>query len=224
MDSVNQIIREARSRGLRHESTVAARISVAPPPPPPGRLEGREEIDDDLVEEHEELACFRCPVHLTDYNADDHQPHVMIPCGHTACRETCLRETRCPICRVVFRQHTMNRSLMSVLEIMSRPSPELKPPNEHNKFIAVLRSSKRVINDMTSPASDWSFKQWEIFHLLIEALKFHALHATRVWIDASGVSPVLARELRTHLVTIKKTMYNRRRLGWEKLDGLPMHV
>jgi len=58
----------------------------------------------------------------------DHQPIIVIPCGHNVCRDCLyienqslyaskpkLRINKCPICRTPIESHALNRTLMALI-------------------------------------------------------------------------------------------------------------
>lgn len=210
---MENIMAEARTRILQHTRPTA----VTPPPsPPPGRIED----EDDPLTSH----FLMCPVHLREYDCEEHLPHVIFPCGHTVCREACVRETRCPLCRTSFRNHALNRGLLEVMRTINRPTAEGVPKLSENKFLQALQMHRQSIETMRSPNRLWSERQWNIFHELLTALKEHANVATQTWIDAAGLDYNLAAELKRKLIRIRRVIYNRRILGWEDIEMLPMSI
>ena len=213
MDPINQVLAEARARILHQRPPPPPQPSAAANANPPGNL---------AEEDAESLHFLTCPVHLREFDTEDHQPHVIFPCGHTVCREVCIRESRCPLCRVSFRNHAVNRGLLEVIQTMNAPLPIAEPEVKNNQFLVVLQRRRGVLETMKVDCKHWNGTEWAVFHELLHALKTHANHATRVWVDASGCHGHLACELRRRLVQIKRVVFNRRRLGWEDLEGLPM--
>jgi hypothetical protein len=209
MNIMNDIIAEARRSVLRSSSTDAI------PPPPPGTLSPIED---------EDIHFLRCPVHLRDYDTEEHLPHVIYPCGHTVCREVCVRESRCPLCRTSFRNHALNRSLIEVISTINTPLSEPDPKLEDNAFLRVLQHKKKIVDSMNIPMQRWNGEQWSVFTSLVNALKEHANVCNRTWIDAAGCNGHLASALQKKLVNIRKVVYNRKLLGWEDIHGLPLGV
>ena len=186
-----------------------------PPSPPP-------ELSED---ETTEGGMFTCCVHLRDFDAEDHIPTVLFPCGHTVCDETCRRETRCPICRQPFRHHAVNRNVLDLIRVMREASTTAgEITHEKNAFLMALRKHQRVIDRMTVESREWTVEQWGVFRELVDAMKLHAPLITRTWIDASGCHEYVAVELRKMLTKIKRVAYNRQKLGWDKIGDLPMCV
>ena len=214
--TLDSIIRSART---------AARISheARPPPPPseeppPGELSSRTMEE----EENEEMTPFVCPIHLREYNATDHRPHTIMPCGHTVCRATCIRETRCPICRGRVMHHAPCRGLIDVISTISQPTSKAKPPIEENDFIRVLQKNSREIEGICLPRARWTTVEWAVFKELVSALKRHANVASPIWIEAAGLHPHLASALKQKLGQIRHTVFNRKLLAWEHAPGLPL--
>ena len=145
---MDQILAEARTRIMTsvEGSRPSHRISNTNPLPPPAAPPG--EISD--PEEDPHLAHFlMCPVHLREYNTTDHLPHLIFPCGHTVCREACVRETRCPLCRTNFRNHCLNRGLVEVMHTINAPISEGIPKMSDNHFLQELNINKKVIERLS---------------------------------------------------------------------------
>tara|TARA_B110000967_G_C18834073_1_gene535648 strand:+ start:695 stop:1324 length:630 start_codon:yes stop_codon:yes gene_type:complete len=204
--------RERLTERISHMADAHASISSTVPPPPSS------------AEDFEEPSFLTCPVHLRDYNKEDHLPHVIFPCGHTICREACVRESRCPLCRVSFRNHALNRGLLDVISAIESSNVVRPLNNEKNKFLMCLSKYKRIIETIQLPPRLWSAEQWEIFHKIVDTLKAHSDIASRIWIEASGCPKALGCELKHKLQQIRKIQYNRQLLGWEAMSTLPMAI
>ena len=208
-----------------HAARTAARVSHDARPPPPPSAEPPRELSSRVAmeeEESNEMTPFICPIHLREYNAAEHRPHTIMPCGHTVCRATCIRETRCPICRGRIMHHAPCRGLIDVIATISQPSSQAKPPIEENEFVRVLQKNSRTIEGITLARARWTSVEWEVFNELVSALKRHANVATPIWIEAAGLHPHLASALKQKLGQIRHTVFNRKLLAWEHAPGLPL--
>lgn len=216
--NLDSIIHAARTAArISHESNRPPPPSSSPPATPPGRLSRAAE-----EEESNEMTPFICPIHLREYNAAEHRPHTIMPCGHTVCRATCIRETRCPICRGRIMHHAPCRGLIDVISTISQPSSQAKPPIEENDFLRALQKHSREIEGIVLPRARWTSVEWAVFNELVNALKRHANVVTPVWIEAAGLHPHLASALKQKLGQIRHTVFNRKLLAWEHAPGLPL--
>lgn len=207
---------------VEHAIASARRTLLQRMPPPPST--DTPSSDDDTPRDDNQ-SLFACCVHLRDFDADTHKPHVLFPCGHTVCEETCQRETRCPVCRTPFRNHALNRNLMHVLEAMRDAADHTSDlPHDKNTFLKALQHHHVALQHMVTAPCEWTVEQRQVFRDLVDAMKTHANTVTRTWIDASGCHARVAAELRRALQKIKRVSYNRVRLGWGDVEGLPLCI
>ena len=66
---------------------------------------------------------FDCVVCYEQYNDSNRMPHMLIPCGHTICRECLGSITNCPKCRKNIERTVENWDLI--------PSNDTRPSAPH---------------------------------------------------------------------------------------------
>ena len=104
---------------------------------------------------------FDCIICFEKYNDSNRKPHVLIPCGHTICKECSESIDNCPKCRKNIERKVENWDLIPSYDTRPSEPPQMSSITDQNNDPLWVSLRKYLVIDVDE-------KQKELFKALQE--------------------------------------------------------